>query len=94
MGKAVNTNTPLPVGSQFVAGELAKIREGPHRYRLPDPVGRWHIEYYRDPAHRGYLSHRLQPGESPSLYFKVPGTVMKKKAGKAKKQEMGDQKLF
>lgn len=93
-GKAVNTATPLPVGPRFIAGELAKLEEGPYKYRLPDPVGRWHIEYYRDPAHRGYLSHQLKPGETPSLYFKVPGTVVKKSTAKAKKQEMKDRKLF
>lgn len=93
-GKAVNTGAPLPVGRQFVARELQKLKEGPYMYRLPDPVGRWHIEYYRDPAHRGYLSHQLKPGESPSLYFKVPGTEVRKKTAKAKKQEMGDRKLF
>lgn len=93
-GKAVNSDEPLPVGRQYVARELKKLREGPYLYRLPDPVGRWHIEYYRDPAHRGYLSHQLKPGESPSLYFKVPGTEVVKKAAKAKKQATSDKRLF
>ena len=30
-------------------------------------------EYYRDPAHRGYLSYMVKEGESPSLFFKKPG---------------------
>lgn len=43
------------------------------KYRLPDPASRKDIEYYRDPAHRGYLSHLLQEGQGPSLFFKTPG---------------------
>lgn len=72
-GESVNSKTPLPVGPEHVQAELAKLRSGPFKYRLPDPVSRWHIEYYRDPAHRGYLSHQLEPGQSPSLFFRVPG---------------------
>ena len=33
------------------------------RYRLPDPSSRKHLEYYRDVAHRGYLSHRVEEGQ-------------------------------
>ncbi|KAK4098933.1 ribosomal protein L15 [Parathielavia hyrcaniae] len=74
-GESVNTDTPLPVGPEHVEGVLAQAKATKkHYYRLPDPTSREDIEYYRDPAHRGYLSHTLQPGESPSLYFKVPGT--------------------
>lgn len=73
MGLSVNTTTPLPTGKEHVAAELAKLRSGPFRCRLPDPVNRWDIEYYRDPAHRGYLRHQLVPGQSPSLFFRVPG---------------------
>lgn len=55
------------------------------RYRLPDPTSRKDIEYYRDPAHRGYLSHAVPEGQGPSLFFKTPGTaargVVKKKSG-------------
>ncbi|MCJ1474891.1 YmL10 [Lambiella insularis] len=42
------------------------------RYRLPDPTSRKDIEYYRDPAHRGYLSHLVTEGQTPSLFFKMP----------------------
>lgn len=88
-GLSDNSRTPLPVGKEYVAQELAKLRSGPFKYRLPDPVNRWDIEYYRDPAHRGYLSYQLQPGESPSLYFRVPGADEQeerlKRASKAKK---------
>ncbi|KAI4205658.1 MAG: hypothetical protein LQ348_001163 [Seirophora lacunosa] len=41
--------------------------------RLPDPTSRKEIEYYRDPAHRGYLSYQLEEGQGPSLFFKTPG---------------------
>ncbi|KAL9593877.1 MAG: hypothetical protein Q9219_007344 [cf. Caloplaca sp. 3 TL-2023] len=61
---------------------------GPYPKRLPDPTSRKAIEYYRDPAHRGYLSHQLEEGQGPSLFFKTPGTgkfiakkVKKKAAG-------------
>ena len=48
-----------------------------YQNRLPDPTSRKAIEYYRDPAHRGYLSHLVPEGQGPSLFFKTPG------AGKA-----------
>ncbi|KAL8670608.1 MAG: hypothetical protein Q9168_004857 [Polycauliona sp. 1 TL-2023] len=54
--------------------------------RLPDPTGRKDIEYYRDPAHRGYLSHQLEEGQGPSLFFKTPGfgkVIAKKTRSKA-----------
>ncbi|PTD11123.1 Sorting nexin mvp1 [Fusarium culmorum] len=66
-GESVNTDKPLPQGAEHVDTVLAAARDAPFRYRLPDPTGREDIEYYRDPAHRGYLSHQLAPGESPSL---------------------------
>ena len=47
------------------------------RYRLPDPTKRKDLEYYRDEAHRGYLSHLVEEGHGPSLYFRTPGTVKK-----------------
>ncbi|KUI64788.1 50S ribosomal protein L15 [Cytospora mali] len=93
-GESVSSSEPLPSGPQHVKAVLEKAREGPHKYRLPDPTSRWDIEYYRDPAHRGYLSHQLKDGESPSLYFKVPGEQVRKKAAKSKKEEESDPKLF
>ncbi|KAF9878060.1 hypothetical protein CkaCkLH20_04636 [Colletotrichum karsti] len=80
-----NTDKPLPQGKEHVAAILAKHRSGPYRYRLPDPTSRSDIEYYRDPAHRGYLSHLLEKGESPSLYFKVP-IPKKREQNKPKKE--------
>lgn len=84
-GESVNTDKPLPVGKEHVEAVLAEARKAPFRYRLPDPTSREDIEYYRDPAHRGYLSHQLAAGESPSLYFKVPG--VQKIKGEAKKEK-------
>ena len=43
-----------------------------YTHRLPDPTSRKDFEYYRDPAHRGYLSHTVTEGQTPSLFFKVP----------------------
>ncbi|POR38584.1 54S ribosomal protein L10, mitochondrial [Tolypocladium paradoxum] len=86
-GESVNTDKPLPVGKEHVESVLAEARKAPFQYRLPDPTSRADIEYYRDPAHRGYLSHQLAPGESPSLYFRVPGERKIKSAVKAEKKK-------
>ncbi|KAI0127564.1 ribosomal protein L18e/L15P [Xylariales sp. AK1849] len=92
-GKSMNTALPLPVGAEHVEPVLEQLRQKGFSYRLPDPTSRWDFEYYRDPAHRGYLSHMLQPGESPSLYFKVPPSKLdKKKKKKTEKKE--DTKLW
>ena len=56
-----------------------------YKYRLPDATGRKDIEYYRDPAHRGYLSHTLAEGDSPSLFFKPP-RESRDKSGKSAKR--------
>ncbi|CAK7214294.1 YmL10 [Sporothrix bragantina] len=94
-GKSEITDKPLPVGAEFVEEAVAKLRAAPHLRRLPDPTSRWDIEYYRDPAHRGYLSHQLQPGESPSLYFKVPGERrMVRPGGKVIEQKKAEDVLF
>ena len=94
-GKSEITDKPLPVGAEHVEAAVAKLRAAPHLRRLPDPTSRWDIEYYRDPAHRGYLSHQLQPGESPSLYFKVPGERrMVRPGGKVIEQKKAEDVLF
>ncbi|ODA77037.1 hypothetical protein RJ55_07554 [Drechmeria coniospora] len=85
-GESINTQKPLPVGKEHVEPALAEARKAPFRYRLPDPTSRADIEYYRDPAHRGYLSYQLAPGQSPSLYFKVPGEKKIKSAVKTEKK--------
>jgi large subunit ribosomal protein L15 len=94
-GESINTDRPLPVGPEHVEGVLAQVRAaGKHYYRLPDPTSREDIEYYRDPAHRGYLSHTLKPGESPSLYFKVPGSEDGESELEDKKKVEGPPRLF
>lgn len=102
-GRSASTDRPLPVGAEHVEGELERVREeaasapGRRLFRLPDPTSRWEIEYYRDPAHRGYLSHMLKPGQSPSLYFKVPGekrVVVASKEKEKKKAAVEEDKLF
>ena len=63
---------------------LAPFRTG-FQHRLPDPTSRKDIEYYRDPAHRGYLSHLVMEGQTPSLFFKAPraeGTKVIRAPGK------------
>jgi hypothetical protein len=93
-GKSVNTGLPLPTGPDHVEPVLEEVRQKGFFYRLPDPTSRWDMEYYRDPAHRGYLSHTLQPGESPSLYFKVPPAHIAKDMQKKKKAKQEDVKLW
>lgn len=94
-GESVNTAEPLPVGKEHVEKFVSAANKSPfNRYRLPDPTGREDIEYYRDPAHRGYLSQQLAPGESPSLYFRVPGVTKTKTARKVKQATAADDLLF
>ncbi|KAG2415347.1 hypothetical protein HFD88_006538 [Aspergillus terreus] len=63
------------------------------RYRLPDPTKRRDIEYYRDPAHRGYLSHLLKPMEGPSLFFRSP-VERKSTAGVKKEKVLPENRLW
>lgn len=93
-GKSINTDTPLPIGAEHVEPILEQVRQKGFTYRLPDPTSRWDIEYYRDPAHRGYLSHMLKPGESPSLYFRVPPSRLAKSTKKAKSEKKEDGRLW
>ncbi|PYI08608.1 hypothetical protein BO78DRAFT_395480 [Aspergillus sclerotiicarbonarius CBS 121057] len=66
--------------------ESKVMQEMGFKYRLPDPTKRRDIEYYRDPAHRGYLSHLLKPMEGPSLFFRSP--VERKSAAGVKKEKI------
>ena len=67
-------------------GALLEASEVRFAKRLPDPANRKDIEYYRDPAHRGYLSYQVEEGQGPSLFFKAPveGEELRKKTSKAK----------
>lgn len=67
--------------------------------RLANPTARKDIEYYRDPKHRGYLSGTLKEGESPSLFWKLPGPTRigvgaQVGEGAVKKQLKEENKLF
>ncbi|KAI0097113.1 hypothetical protein F4814DRAFT_443202 [Daldinia grandis] len=93
LGKSFHTDKPLPTGPEHVEPVLEEVRQKGFAYRLPDPTARWDIEYYRDPAHRGYLSHTLKPGESPSLYFRVPPAKILKRQKKQKGTTQEDTKL-
>lgn len=88
-GQSVSSFTPLAMATQNAEGELEIPKPFTLGYRLPDPTSRKDIEYYRDPAHRGYLSHLVEKGETPSLFFKNPVTgpvhrKKKKESGKIK----------
>jgi large subunit ribosomal protein L15 len=63
------------------------------KYRLPDPTKRRDIEYYRDPAHRGYLSHLLKGSEGPSLFFRS-SEERKSAAGVTKKKVLPENRLW
>lgn len=65
---------PIASFGSSAATKSASKQASPFQYRLPDPTGRKDIEYYRDPEHRGYLSHLVPEGHGPSLFFKTPGT--------------------
>lgn len=73
--------------------EAAVMKEKGMRYRLPDPSNRRDIEYYRDPAHRGYLSHLLKPSEGPSLFFRAP-EERKSAAGVKKEKVLPENRLW
>jgi large subunit ribosomal protein L15 len=68
-----------------------------YKYRLPDATARKDIEYYRDPAHRGYLAYTVKEGESPSLFFKPPGEAKDRKKQSARRdaaKASADNRLF
>ncbi|OAL49023.1 ribosomal protein L15 [Pyrenochaeta sp. DS3sAY3a] len=68
-----------------------------YKFRLPDATGRKDIEYYRDPAHRGYLTYTLKEGEGPSLFFKPPREIKDRKKQSARQnaaKATADNRLF
>ncbi|APA10806.1 hypothetical protein SS1G_03556 [Sclerotinia sclerotiorum 1980 UF-70] len=77
-GESVSSSVPLSaIDAQLVSDSpilTAVSAASPFSYRLPDPTSRKDIEYYRDPAHRGYLSHQVEEGQGPSLFFRAPRT--------------------
>ncbi|KAK7514311.1 mitochondrial 54S ribosomal protein uL15m [Phyllosticta citriasiana] len=62
-------------------------------YMLSDPTSRADREYYRDPAHRGYLSYKLKNGGGPSLFFKTP-TERKTKNKVTKTKEKTNNRIW
>ncbi|KAL9092007.1 MAG: hypothetical protein Q9159_001152 [Coniocarpon cinnabarinum] len=90
--EASNTNAPdifatPPSETQVQEGNFllsSYPRPQTYRYRLPDAFARKDLEYYRDPAHRGYLAYQLQEGAGPSLFFKSP-EVLKEEAAERKR---------
>ena len=71
-------------GSEGSSGDKSNSYSYRYRYRLADPTSRRDFEYYRDHRHRGYLSPMVRYGESPSLYFKVPGSPLTKRGTSTK----------
>lgn len=84
------------LSNEALRAVMDKVKEK-YKYRLPDATGRKDIEYYRDPAHRGYLAYTIKQGESPSLFFKPPGEAKDRKKVEAKKlsaKASADNRLF
>lgn len=75
-------------GAEAAADALAEEKKH-YQFRLPDPTSRKALEYYRDSAHRGYLSHTVAEGHGPSLFFKTPG--MGRKGGQRRARASGGQ---
>lgn len=93
--KGESQSSFIPLGMEL-SGEMqspildavaeSRSQFSPFSYRLPDPTSRKDLEYYRDSAHRGYLSHLVEKGQGPSLFFKAPSSRTRqktKKVGKA-----------
>lgn len=81
---ALNASTAPEDRKQALAAVMRQLSTK-YKYRLPDATGRKDIEYYRDPAHRGYLAHSVGEGEGPSLFFKMPREATDRKKQTAKK---------
>ncbi|KAI9733191.1 MAG: YmL10 [Claussenomyces sp. TS43310] len=82
-GETGNSFTPLAMSTPIAGDSPILAAARPFAYRLPDPTSRKDLEYYRDPAHRGYLSHLVEEGHGPSLYFRTPGKGIVRKGQKA-----------
>src|SRR5690606_36998650 len=93
-GQSESSAEPLPFGVERVEAGVEKASESGFKYGLPDPTGRWHLEYYRDPAHRRYLSGGLKAGENPSLFFGVPTEKKGKKKVKSHKKSPEEERIF
>ncbi|KAF2865433.1 ribosomal protein L18e/L15P [Massariosphaeria phaeospora] len=96
LASLVSSATPEEAKTEAVSAVIRQVGLK-YKYRLPDATSRKDIEYYRDPAHRGYLSHTVKDGESPSLFFKPPGEAKDRKrqiARRAAAKASADNRLF
>ncbi|KAF2185857.1 ribosomal protein L15 [Zopfia rhizophila CBS 207.26] len=84
-----NKDAPQEAKNEAVRTVLERLSKR-FKYRLPDATSRRDIEYYRDPAHRGYLSYKVKEGESPSLFFKVPGEAKDRRRQEARRKASKD----
>jgi large subunit ribosomal protein L15 len=94
---SLQSATATDAAKKEAMAALMKQLGSQFKYRLPDATGRKDIEYYRDPAHRGYLAYTVKQGESPSLFFKPPGEVKDRKKQSARRdaaKASADNKLF
>ena len=86
------------IGTGLPTSFVANTRTSAYKNRLPDPVSRKDLEYYRDPAHRGYLSYQVQEGHTPSLFWKTPGTGLRrgqvKSGAKGKRKVAGENRIW
>jgi len=81
-GESESSFTPLAMTGAGEGISPTHDTAKPFSYRLPDPTSRKDLEYYRDSAHRGYLSHLVEEGHGPSLFFKTPGLGVRRKVSK------------
>ncbi|KAH8599874.1 ribosomal protein L18e/L15P [Bisporella sp. PMI_857] len=83
-GESESSFTPFTMESLKADASpiLSAASARPFTYRLPDPTSRKDLEYYRDEAHRGYLSHLVEDGHGPSLFYKTPGVGVRRRVKK------------
>jgi large subunit ribosomal protein L15 len=60
-----------------------------YEFRLPDPTSRKDLEYYRDRENRGYLSHRVKEGHSPSLFYATEAQIEDGRRAKEEARKAG-----
>ncbi|CZT40997.1 related to MVP1 protein [Rhynchosporium secalis] len=97
-GESESSFTPLGMTTPPAEGEspiVSAVASSRFLYRLSDPTSRKDLEYYRDANKRGYLSHLVEEGQGPSLFFKTPGTGTKRRSMKTgKAAASGENKLW
>jgi large subunit ribosomal protein L15 len=91
--KSTEETSPSSPQINSALAEIQMMKAKGYEYRLPDPSNRKDVEYYRDPAHRGYLSHLVGPTEGPSLFF-LPPAQRKSSAGVKKEKVLPENRLW